>query len=143
MWDKARHETPEAKGREQKEKGEVMAYKSILDFRTVQLVREECYFCHVPFAMSEDQYKTAKQTGQAFYCPNGHRQVYVETENIKLRHDLERSEAQTERERGFARAYRTERDTAKKSAQAYKGHLSKRLSGRLRTRHPRASREER
>lgn len=64
-----------------------------LDFAT-GLVRESCCVCSVVFGMSKGVYDLRRQDGREFYCVNGHRQFYTETEATQLKKQLEQKEKQ-------------------------------------------------
>lgn len=44
-----------------------------------------CYNCLTHFAMDEELNRRCHQDGRRFYCPNGHSQVYTESEVQKLK----------------------------------------------------------
>lgn len=52
-----------------------------------------CGVCAVPFAMPIDLHQSALDSGRVFYCPNGHHISYSETENAKLKRQVERKTA--------------------------------------------------
>jgi hypothetical protein len=63
----------------------------------INLVTEECYKCHIVFAIPEDLQKRAKASRDvSFYCPNGHGQSYTQSEEMRLRHQLDQREAELE-----------------------------------------------
>lgn len=66
---------------------------------------EICCNCGVEFASPVIAIR--RNDGQPFYCPNGHRQWYTETEAAKLRKELDAEKAkreQAEREAEWAKA---------------------------------------
>lgn len=63
---------------------------------TVTLQETECCVCGVTFAFPQKLHKELMITGKAFYCPNGHSQVYTELETDRLRKLLD---AERERRR--------------------------------------------
>lgn len=65
---------------------------------------EECCNCGTLFAMQASLRKRLRETGEWFYCPNGHRQHYTEREIDRLRKflDAERATSERYRERGDA-----------------------------------------
>lgn len=63
----------------------------------VTLATEECYKCGVVFAVPESFQNKRRQDGSEFFCPNGHGQVYTETEVMRLRAKLDQAEAAKER----------------------------------------------
>lgn len=64
---------------------------------TIKLVTMDCYKCHVVFAIPKEMDMRCLEWGDIIYCPNGHPQVYCETENDRLRHRLDQREAELER----------------------------------------------
>ena len=62
----------------------------------IQLVTEECYKCHIVFALPRSMQERCFRVGDSFYCPNGHPQVYRQTETDNLRHKLDQREAELE-----------------------------------------------
>lgn len=58
----------------------------------VTLATEECCNCHVVFAMPKPMMEKLQKEGGDFYCPNGHRQHYTETESMRLRRKLDQRE---------------------------------------------------
>ena len=60
---------------------------------SVEFVTEECCNCGVIFAITRDHQASFLRTKQWFYCPNGHRQSYTESEADRLKRRL----AETER----------------------------------------------
>ena len=55
---------------------------------TVTLQEVECCACGVTFAFPQRLHKECMSTGKAFFCPNGHSQVYQESEETRLRKQL-------------------------------------------------------
>jgi hypothetical protein len=54
----------------------------------VQLKRLSCCDCATEFAISEQLYNRRINDGQKFFCPNGHSQVFTESENTILKKQL-------------------------------------------------------
>ena len=62
-----------------------------------------CGNCAVPFGLEASMHRGAKEDGRSFFCPNGHRISYSQTEVQRLRNEIERSQraaidARTERD---------------------------------------------
>ena len=55
----------------------------------VTLEYEQCCNCGVPFAFPDWMMRRLREKGGSFFCPNGHSQHYVETENTRLRKQLD------------------------------------------------------
>ncbi len=99
-------------------------YNNLNDTVTTPMVREECCSCHCLFAMSKELNNELRNNKKTFYCPKGHKQYYTgQSEAERLKKVI----ANQNRSLDFLR---TEADTAKKSAAAYKG-VSTRLKNRV------------
>lgn len=92
---------------------------------TGTLVIEECYKCHMVFAMPKDFQRRCRENGGAFHCPNGHGQVYTTTTVKKLEAQLAAAERQADAARSSAQAARDQADAAERSARAYRGHATR------------------
>lgn len=89
---------------------------------TTRLATEVCCACAVPFAMPDSlQREARKDPDQWFWCPNGHKQHYAESEADKLRRQLEASRLRADRAETTARRQRERAQAAERSATAYKG----------------------
>lgn len=84
-----------------------------------------CGVCSIPFAIPASMLTKVKQTGDDFFCPNGHKIHYFDTENKKLTKRL----AAEERARAWAesalQAQRDQTRATERSLAAYKGHLTR------------------
>ena len=92
---------------------------------SVTLVRVICGECSVPFAISETLYEKAQQRGQQFWCPNGHKIGYNETENDRLKAKLEREEHWRRDAETRATAARDQAQAAERRVTAYKGVVTR------------------
>ena len=81
------------------------------------LVTEECCNCGVIFAMPEAMKAQLLKTGNTFYCPSGHPQVYSENTEKKLR----RVEGLLREEYAYSDTLRKQRDGALRQVSAHKG----------------------
>lgn len=63
---------------------------------------QDCGECGVIFAVPTSFNQRRRSDGQTFYCPNGHRRVYQETDVQRERKARERAEARLTRERAEA-----------------------------------------
>lgn len=84
----------------------------------------DCGECGVVFAMPERVLRLRRKTGGAFYCPNGHRLAFTETEVDRLKNQLSSEKKQAtywhdEYERAKDATEREER-----RANGYKGQLA-------------------
>lgn len=68
---------------------------------TQQFTVINCGSCDVQFALSTDKYNKVVETGEFFYCPNGHRIRYTDNENSILKRDLDAQKFETERQRRY------------------------------------------
>lgn len=99
-----------------------------------EFVVVECCNCHMPFAMTvefnKDRLKR-KRNDHTFYCPRGHAQHYTgESEEAKLKRQLEDRDRQLEWARERRAAAEEEARHAAAQARGYKGHAAK-LSKRI------------
>ena len=58
---------------------------------TERLYVEHCFKCGIVFGMPTDFQRTRERDKSAFYCPNGHGQVYTRTTEQDLEDQLERT----------------------------------------------------
>lgn len=81
----------------------------------------DCYSCHCLFAIPQDVNEELHNTGGSFYCPNGHRQHYVQSTERKLKEERDRTARLTARlDQERARSEQLER-----SRSAVRGQLTK------------------
>ena len=66
---------------------------------TTRIVSVECGNCGVLFGLTESMHGQVQRNGKSFYCPNGHRISYSESENDRLKNRLKWAEVQRDRER--------------------------------------------
>jgi hypothetical protein len=85
----------------------------------------ECGSCHISFAIPRDMLQARKDDGRDFWCPNGCKIRYSETETQRLRKKLEREKLWRGQAETRARAALDQADTAERSARAYKGQVTK------------------
>jgi len=98
----------------------------LLNFTTVtQYVGETCFKCSVPFALALDTYNQCKSSGKSFFCPNGHEQVYRESNETRLKRELEQKNAAIESERRRTEWARADARRMEKQRNAYKGVVTK------------------
>ncbi len=100
-----------------------MKTKSII--REIILDAETCCSCGVVFGMDRDMIARRRRDGEWFYCPNGHKQHYSETEADRLRKQL----AHERDNRGYAEsalsATRDQLDATRRSNTALKGVVTR------------------
>ncbi len=66
-----------------------------------QLKPMECGECGIVFAISEAKYNRCRQSGEGWYCPNGHSRVFSSSENTELKYKVERLEREVQRSKDY------------------------------------------
>lgn len=89
------------------------------------LVTVTCASCTVPFGLHKPLYDRRKNDGDGFTCPNGHSNVYRDTEAKRLQKELDKEKqrrtwAEADRDRAQEERKRQERRAA-----AYKGKFKR------------------
>lgn len=79
--------------------------------------------CGTHFALERAFHKGVKEHGTDFYCPRGHKISYFESDNQKLKKQLEEKERRIEFERRARQSAEKARDSALRSAASVKGKL--------------------
>ena len=92
---------------------------------TVTLVVMDCAQCGVVFAISDRLNTSRKESGESFYCPNGHGMTYGKSVADRLRDQLSAAERDREWFRTAERETREERDRVRASLAATKGVVTK------------------
>lgn len=65
----------------------------------IVLETTQCSECGIMFAVPADRLERERANkGNGWYCPNGHCQVFTETEVMRLKHRLDQTEAALERQ---------------------------------------------
>jgi hypothetical protein len=95
-----------------------LTYTTTLDTLT-------CGVCSIPFAMPRNLHEKAQQTGENFWCPNGHRIHYFEDENTRLKARLDQARADARWQREARDRARADADHQAARARGYKGALTK------------------
>lgn len=87
-----------------------------MDTRTLTMgfTAEVCYKveCGVAWMLENGFMAARRSDGGAFYCPNGHRQHYIDTVEARLRRQLEQANRNTEYQRGLKERYDRQRAAA-------------------------------
>lgn len=73
-----------------------MATKTEVTY-TTNLYLETCCTCGVPFGIPHELYVSLRKSGNSFYCPNGHSQIYTAKKNTEEK--LAEAQAQLAKER--------------------------------------------
>lgn len=92
---------------------------------TDTLVAVECGNCHIPFGIPSNLHYWAQKDGRSFWCPNGHRIWYSETENQRLKREAEQLRQQRDAARLSRDAARDQAEAAERRRRAAKGQLTK------------------
>ena len=91
----------------------------------VSLVVNECPSCGIVYGVPDDFYEACRRNGERFYCPNGHSLGWSETDADRERKRADRAERALSAERDTARRLRDNVERERRSAAAYKGHLTR------------------
>ena len=116
-------------------------------------VYERCYKCATRFAMDEVIYNHRKASKEAFWCPNGHQQAYVESAEDRARRRAERAEQDNARLRGELMAAERTRQSLEKEAKRLQKRASAgvcpccnktvvQMARHMKTKHPAYGRED-
>jgi hypothetical protein len=81
--------------------------------------------CGIAFAIPTAVHTARKMDGGTFYCPNGHKVGYNNSETERLKRDLAQTQKRLEWERTAVQNARTEAKVAEKRRRATKGALTK------------------
>ncbi len=84
-----------------------------------------CGECAIPFAIPSDLHESVRASGRSFYCPNGHKIGYSETDNQRLKRELANARRRADYAETSRQAARDQADAAARSARAYKGHATR------------------
>lgn len=95
------------------------------ELRSVTFVVVDCADCAVEFALTARLHGIRRGDGQNFYCPNGHINIYRESEADRLRKQLEAEQRNVIRARAQRDAAQREQAAAERSASAYKGQTTR------------------
>ena len=88
------------------------------ELHLIKIVRETCCVCGIVFGMEEEYRKRKSEEGDGFYCPNGHKQWYVEPKIPMLKKEIERLRQD--------KAYCGRKlENERRSHRATKGHLTR------------------
>lgn len=85
----------------------------------------QCWVCGVPFAIPEHLHERMEERGTKVFCPNGHQIYYAETENEKLRKQLERERRVSQARRERANYEKERADHQQRRAVSLKGVVTR------------------
>lgn len=88
------------------------------------LVVKECGKCGCIFAMSAEKERRCAETGENWFCPNGHNRIYSETEQQKLQKQLFQAQENERLERQWKERERKQRLAAEKKISALKTRVA-------------------
>lgn len=96
---------------------------------TVVIEGITCGVCGIPFGLEESHLRKLRQTGDNFYCPNGHIIGYGKGENQRLKDQLAREKHQAEQQQAWLRddveREQRARERAEHSLRTTKGVVTK------------------
>lgn len=84
-----------------------------------------CHRCGIPYGMPDAFDTRRRNDGGTFYCPNGHGEAYRETKEDRLRKRAEQLERRLRSTQDTADRWRANAEAERRSAIAYKGHLTR------------------
>lgn len=85
----------------------------------------ECGNCHISFAIPRDMLRARQSDGKDFWCPNGCKIHYYETEEQRLKKRLEAEQAKATRLSARLDQAKARADHEEHRARAYKGQVTK------------------
>ncbi len=94
----------------------------------IVMVRETCCSCGIVFGMEKNYRDELKDTGNSFYCPNGHGQHYTESTEKKLEEAKKALKSARESEewwKGRAESHAKEAESVKRMLRSTRGQLTK------------------
>lgn len=74
--------------------------KTIVQFeetKTVTLRHMQCGECSIHFAMDQGKYDRCKESGEGWYCPNGHSRMFTRSRVQELESKLEEQKIETQK----------------------------------------------
>ena len=92
---------------------------------SVKLEVVTCCSCGIPFGMPDYHKKRLLATGDEFWCPNGHRQYFSESDVQRLERQLKESKRQVELFKGCYEIEQADHDYTRRRLSATKGVLTK------------------
>jgi hypothetical protein len=100
-----------------------------IELVTETLVVHRCGGCNILYAMPQAMLKARRNDGMTFFCPNGCKRVFTETEEDRLREALEQAKRDSETYERWYRSAEADKEHLKQSRAAYIGQV-KRLKTR-------------
>jgi Zn finger protein HypA/HybF involved in hydrogenase expression len=91
----------------------------------IELTTLDCAHCGIVFGISTQLEKRRRKDGEAFYCPNGHSNVFTPSELEKAKKEVERLKSSVTFFQGRLRDESNAHDGTRRSLAATKGQLTK------------------
>jgi len=91
----------------------------------IELTVMDCARCGVVFGISTQLEQRRREDGQAFYCPNGHSNVFKDSELDKTKRELERVRGESQRRLERFRDEQAAHDATMRTLSATKGQVTK------------------
>lgn len=92
---------------------------------TVKLEIATCCVCGIPFGLPDYHRQHLLETGEEFYCPNGHAQVYSKPIVSELKKQLAQAKKEAELYNQWYAAERGDHEQTRRKLGAVKGVLTK------------------
>lgn len=93
---------------------------------TITFTTVDCANCHMDFAVTRAFDKARRDDHKTFYCPNGHSNYYPQkSDEEKLRDQLENAQRRAIRAENSRDSARRLAEFERRSAIAYRGHLTR------------------
>ena len=84
-----------------------------------------CAACGVQFCVPTNLHKKLRETGESFYCPNGHSLSFKPSENDKLRREVQRLTRTLDTYKQWFREERARTEALERTVQAYRMNIGK------------------
>lgn len=98
---------------------------SITQRYTGTLTIQACPDCGTNFGCEEDLIEARRKDGRTFYCPNGHRLSYKDSEVERLRKETQRLARRAENLEAQRDQLTTSVEHERRRVATYKGHLTR------------------
>lgn len=94
-------------------------------YKTIVIESTSCAECGCVFGIASDQIQSLRQTGRTFYCPNGHRLSFRESEADRLRKQLAQTTQQLDETATRLTREREAREAQERKTSAARGQVTK------------------
>lgn len=85
----------------------------------------DCSQCGVIYGIGGEYEERRRDDGKSWQCPNGHSQMFTKSAATKEKERADKAEQRLRWAEAREAAQRRERESAERSAAAYKGHLTR------------------